>query len=258
MRHVTVFGALCALALASPAVARDGSGYVGIDAGAWFVDDTDFEYDSDDVFGVEHKTGYDLDIIGGYDFGFIRAEGELSWKRASHDNYFDDVDEEDADGETDVRSVMVNALADLGNDKWNFYAGGGVGYALVRNRIEAEGDDGETVKDGGFAWQGIAGIRVAMNEMIDIGLKYRYFQTSDLEDEDLDFDVQSHSIMASFIYNWGGERYVAPPPPPPPMPPVAPPPPPTQTCPDGTVILASDACPPPPPPPPPPAEPERG
>ena len=33
MRHLTIFGALTALALASPAYARDGSHYVGFDAG---------------------------------------------------------------------------------------------------------------------------------------------------------------------------------------------------------------------------------
>ena len=112
-----------------------------------------------------------------------------------------------------------------------------------------------TLKDSGFAWQGIAGVRYAMNEIIDIGLKYRYFDTGELSDEGADWDFASHSLMFSFIYNMGGERYVAPPPPPVYVPP---PPPATQTCPDGSVILATDACPPPPPPPPPPPEPERG
>jgi opacity protein-like surface antigen len=258
MRYISLFAAASVLALASPAAARDGSGYVGIDAGLLMPKDTIFEYDDDDVFGVEYKNGYDLDIIGGYDFGFIRAEGELSWKRAALDNFFDDEDEADADGETDVRSVMVNLLGDVGSDRFSFYAGGGVGYALVKHTFEDDGDD-ESLKDGGFAWQGIAGVRYAVNEIIDIGLKYRYFDTGDFEDDDVEWDFTSHSIMFSFIYNMGGERRVAPPPPPPVyVPPPAPPPPATQTCPDGTVILATDACPPPPPPPPPPPEPERG
>ena len=34
---------------------------------------------------VKHKPGFDVDLIGGYDFGMIRLEGELSWKRASVD-----------------------------------------------------------------------------------------------------------------------------------------------------------------------------
>jgi OOP family OmpA-OmpF porin len=258
MRHLPLFAAVSALALASPAMARDGSGYVGIDAGILMPDDTIFEYDSDDVFGVEYKNGFDLDIVAGYDFGFVRAEGELAWKRASLDNFFDEDEEEGADGDTDVRSIMLNVLGDVGNDRFSFYAGGGVGFARVRHTFE-DGSDEDRLKDSGFAWQGIAGVRFAMNEIIDIGLKYRYFDTGDYDDDDLEWDFTSHSLMFSFIYNMGGDR---PPPPPPPMPPLPPPPPapppPTQTCPDGSVILATDMCPPPPPPPPPMPEPERG
>ena len=258
MRHLTLFGALTALALTSPAVARDGSHYVGFDAGLLMPNDTDYEYDDFDIFSTDHKNGYDLDLIFGHDFGFLRAEGELAWKRSTHDEYSSSEGSFDADGETDVRSIMLNVLGDVGNDQWAFYAGGGIGYARVRDQIDDSGD-GFTLKDSGFAWQGIAGIRFAMNEMIDIGLKYRYFDTSEMSDDDLDFDFTSHSIMFSFIYNLYREPPAPPPPPPPPpLPPPPPPPPPTQTCPDGTVILATDACPPPPPPPPPPPEPERG
>ena len=141
MRHLTVFGALTALALASPATARDGSGYIGVEGGALFADDTDFEEDGSDEFGIEYKTGFDLDVIAGYDFGFVRAEGELAWKRASHDSYFDDEESIEAEGSTDVRSAMANVLADFGNDKWNFYAGGGIGYALVKHDIQVGDSD---------------------------------------------------------------------------------------------------------------------
>jgi opacity protein-like surface antigen len=262
MRHLTLLAAASALALATPAYAA-GHGYVGFDAGLLMPDDVDFEYDSSDAFTAELNNGFDLDLIGGYDFGFIRLEGELGWKRASHHDYSDGDVSLDADGDTDVRSIMLNGLGDFGTDKWSFYAGGGVGYAWVRNGIEFEDaqqvpDDNFSLKDSAFAYQLIAGVRYSVNEIIDIGLKYRYFDTSDMSDDDLDFDFTSHSIMFSFIYNMGGERYVAPPPPPPMMPPPPPPPPATQTCPDGSVILATDACPPPPPPPPPPPEPERG
>ncbi len=262
MRHLTLLTAVSALSLATPAYAA-GHGYVGMDAGLLMPDDVDFEYDSDDAFTAELNNGYDLDLIGGYDFGYIRVEGELAWKRSSHSDYTDGDVSIDADGETDVRSIMINGLGDFGTDKWSFYAGGGAGFARVRNQIDLSDspqqlfDDDFTLRDSGFAWQLIAGVRYSVNEIIDIGLKYRYFDTSDMDDDDLDFDFTSHSIMFSFIYNMGSR--LPPPPPPPPLPPPPPPPPPaTQTCPDGSVILATDACPPPPPPPPPPPEPERG
>lgn len=256
MRHLSAFGALGALVLASPAIARDQSGYIGVDAGLLMPNDTEIG-DGSTGFEIDYNNGFDLDLIAGYDFGFIRAEGELAWKRSTHKEYAFAQGDIDGEGDTDVRSAMANILADVGGDRWNVYAGAGIGYALVKNSLDFGLFD-ESWKDGGLAWQGIAGVRYSVNEMIDVGLKYRYFDTQKLEDHDDDFDFTSHSIMLGIIYNWGGVRAAPPPPPPPPLPPPPPPPPATQTCPDGSVILATDMCPPPPPPPPPPPEPERG
>ena len=51
--------------------------------GLWFPSDTDIEVDSDDDFfdydlDIEHKMGFDGDIIGGYDFGPLRRRGRAS------------------------------------------------------------------------------------------------------------------------------------------------------------------------------------
>ena len=88
-------------AMASPAVARDRSAYVGLEAGALFVKDTDVDIDDDEVFdgdfSIDHKMGIDGDLIAGYDFGMFRAEAELGYKRSEHDEY-DDGGSFDADG----------------------------------------------------------------------------------------------------------------------------------------------------------------
>ena len=103
---------------------------------------------------------------------------------------------------------------------------------------------------------------------VDAGLKYRYFHTGKLGFNDaftlnaVPFttsakgNYDSHSLLASLVYNFNSRGEAAPipaaapapPPPPPPEPPA------TQTCADGSVILATAACPAPPPPPPPPVE----
>jgi opacity protein-like surface antigen len=261
-------------AMASPAVARDRSAYVGLEAGALFVKDTDvgisFDDDDDDFVGdfeIEHKMGIDGDLIAGYDFGMFRAEAELGYKRSEHDEYADDDGGFDADGRTSVYSLMANAMIDVGQDEGvSFYAGGGVGYAQITHVFEDNDDvDGFRLqlRDRGFAWQAIAGVRMVVSQYFDVGLKYRYFDGGNVSDSDegidLDSDYKSHSLLFSLIHNFN-----SPLPPPPPEPVLAPPPPPppppaTQTCPDGSVILATDMCPlPPPPPPPPPPEPERG
>ncbi len=47
-----------------------------------------YSYEDSDTFyqdalSVDSKTGYDVGLVGGYDFGLFRLEGELAYKRAS-------------------------------------------------------------------------------------------------------------------------------------------------------------------------------
>ena len=120
-------------AMASPAVARDRSAYVGLEAGALFVKDTDVGFDDDEFFdgeeaSIEHKMGIDGDLIAGYDFGMFRAEAELGYKRSEHDEYDDGSGAFDRDGRSSVYSLMANAMVDLGPDEgFQFYGGAGIG-----------------------------------------------------------------------------------------------------------------------------------
>ncbi len=282
--HKYLLAAVAAGAIASPAVAADNAGYIGIEGGILFPQDMnvdgEFLFDDaestdfleDDIADIEFKRGIDLDLIGGYDFGMFRLEAELGYKRAKADDvefdqdFLDAIgavgdDDVDISGKVTVQSLMGNALLDFGDPNgFGAYVGGGFGRA----RVKAFGD-----KDSAWAWQLIAGVRTAVSENIDVGLKYRYFRTGRLNFVE-DFDevdgagfigarerFKSHSLLLSLIFNFAAPSAPLPPPPPPPPPP--PEAPATQTCPDGSVILATDMCPlPPPPPPPPPPEPERG
>ena len=259
---------LAAVAVATPASARDRSAYFGLEAGALFVSDTDVEFNAapGDDLDIDHKMGIDGDLIAGYDFGMFRAEAELGYKRSEHKDYEDILGSFDADGRSSVYSIMGNAMIDVGQDEGvSFYAGGGIGMARVTHRLEDNGVGGFgfRLQDRGLAWQAIAGVRAVVSQYFDLGLKYRYFRVANVDDQeegfDLESDYKSHSILVSLIHNFNSPL---PPPPPAPVvvaPPPPPPPPATQTCPDGSVILATDVCPaPPPPPPPPPPEPERG
>jgi len=282
-----LLAAVAAAALATPAMARDKSVYVGVDAGVMLVEDTKLDYVYDDgvdayeipdALNIDHKLGFDVDLVAGYDFGLVRGELELGYKRASLDEVQIDTALTgspsptlpfDTDGDVSVWSAMVNVLFDFGDeDGWSGFIGAGAGWANVDYDIEVPGVDFDpntqgvqsldgSDHDGTVAWQILAGIRKSITPNIDLGLKYRFFNASKLRFNDVGFDgvaldgrFRSHSLMLSLLYNF---YTPAPPPPPPP-----PPPPATQTCPDGTVILATDSCPPPPPPPPPPPEPERG
>src|SRR5215210_5817526 len=88
-----LLAAASALAFASPAAALDNAWYVGVEGGAMVVEDTALDYETatasiDEGIIVDHKMGIDLDLIGGYDFGSIRAEAELGYKRAAVDEAF--------------------------------------------------------------------------------------------------------------------------------------------------------------------------
>ena len=325
MRKV-LLAAVAASAIATPAVARNGSPYVGIEGGLLLPRDLNgnanvnfvtfpgtptvvggTNFFREDAFDAELKRGYDIDVIGGYDFGAFRLEGELGFKRAKRDGFDPDGaflttlnpvlnrpsaapdpgapgfaalnqgDFDNTDGKVVARSAMINLLADFGSDDGlGFYAGVGLGRAKAR-----------ALDDGDSAWAGqlIAGVRSAISQNIDIGLKYRYFRTQRLNfvggpigfqgnvnsvvggtqrttafiTPELDGRFQSHSLLASLTFNFGrpAEVIIAPPPPPPPIE-VAPA---TQTCADGSVILATEVCPAPAPyipPAPPEAAPERG
>ena len=292
----------------APAEARDGAPYVGIEGGILFPRNTNYSVTSTRIqsvptgggllgqtvttsnvnygsgFATDYKRGVDIDAIVGYDLGFFRLEGEVGYKRTRAKNFtasptlLTAINTAPISGvtsnsfgfadQTRVMSVMLNGLFDYDiAPGFRIYGGGGAGRA----RVKAFGQ-----RDNVWAYQLIAGASTAISTNVDLGLKYRYFQTGRLHYANGAFfsdpvtgatststftetgKFRSHSLLASLIFNFGGVQ--APPPvieaPAPPPPP--PPPPATQTCADGSVIDAMAACPVPPPPPPPPPPPSQG
>lgn len=292
MRKLVIAAALVSAAWAPPALARDGSAYVGVDAGIVKPQALNLRFTNSttSVSGGErlrHKYGYDVDGVFGYDFGMFRLEGELAYKHSKLKSVVLDPGAitgillsptvvsitPDTNGRGNVFSGMINALFDLGPDNGvNGSIGVGVGEARARYRaglvpatyLSFSGSDNA------LAYQAIGELRVPVSTNIDVGVKARYFQTAKLRfgpfcqttcgtvpPYRLSGRYKSLSLLAGLRVNFGAP--VAPPPVVPAAQPVAPPPPATQTCPDGSVIPATDACPAPPPPPPPPPPPvQRG
>jgi len=95
-----LLAAVATAAIASPAMARDGSPYVGVDFGILAPRNTNMDVDANfpvttnpvvpsgvthynEGFDVDYKNGFDGDIVGGYDLGMFRIEGEVAYKHAS-------------------------------------------------------------------------------------------------------------------------------------------------------------------------------
>jgi OOP family OmpA-OmpF porin len=206
MRKLAIAMALASTTLATPAFARDNSPYVGLEAGVSWFEDLDLDFDDtggveilDEAISIHHNSGYDIDVIGGYDFGMVRAEAELAYKR----NGLDSVTVDPAitglalngpfelDGHASVLSGMVNVMFDFGDDDgWSAYVGPGIGMAKVKYHLDVnddafdvDPDDFDFVddSDSGFAWQLIAGVRAAITPNLDLGLKYRYFNVRSID-----------------------------------------------------------------------------
>src|SRR6185369_1897069 len=182
MRKLAIAVALASTALATPAVARDHSFYAGLEGGVMWVEDMDLDYhnsstglDLKDAITLTHDSGLDVDVIAGYDFGMLRLEGELAYKRASINQAITQVllsggsagDAFDSTGRARATSAMLNLLIDAGNeDALSGYAGVGVGVANVKYNPSFTTPNGTiefSDSYNGMAWQGIIGLRYAVS-----------------------------------------------------------------------------------------------
>src|SRR5512138_515832 len=115
LRRTCATALLASAMIATPAMARDKTLYLGVEAGPMWANDMDIDIDTTegefDFFGLEHKLGYDAGVIFGYDAGLVRAELDLSYKRASHDKFTFDCEgsecSADADGHTRYIAIMT-------------------------------------------------------------------------------------------------------------------------------------------------------
>src|SRR6476619_6612833 len=192
MRKLAIAVALASTALATPAVARDHSVYVGLEGGAMWVEDSPINITdarANPQFSADHKPGYDVDAIAGYDFGAVRVEAELGYKHAGIDflNTVPSTSTFPAHGKSSVLSLMANVLFDFGDENgFSGYAGGGIGVARAKYSFDAPlltpyvGAVNFSDNDSRLAWQAILGVRYAITPNIDLGLKYRLFNVSRL------------------------------------------------------------------------------
>ena len=229
---------MASTALASPALAKDDSWYIGAEFGSMLVEDSEFDVnDGASTHEVNHDYGFDGGGYVGYDFGGFRLEAEVSYRQA-------DLDSVEAGptglpvgggvvapagiytvgGDASALSFMLNGLLDFGDDDGlQGYVGGGIGVARTSYEVTPFANFSSTVddSDSGLAYQALAGIRAPLTDSIDVGLRYRFFRATEVELVDLggntlEDDFTSHSLMGTLEFNFG--EPAAPPPPPPPPP----------------------------------------
>jgi len=189
----------------SAAADRPGP-YFSLFLGSSFASDvtvTTFDFFNNNSFSdrVTFDPGIYTGGTGGYDFGFLRLEGELAFRSANIDTITESTGNRfrNVDGDIGAFSSMFNVFFDMHNpSRVTPYLGGGIGFATLHlsdtfgfntttgNRELLYGDSDDTV----FAYQVGAGVDVAINSRLSLDLGYRYFGT-DKARFDSDFDTTS-------------------------------------------------------------------
>jgi OmpA-OmpF porin, OOP family len=205
-----------------PAHAKGGQPYLEVDFGALMLDDLQL----DTVSGtaeihrdLKSGLGYDAALVFGYDTGPVRLEVEGSAKRGFMDQITrtkfntltgtSNVITFDATGSTSAYAVMANALIDIGDEEGvQGFVGGGVGYSWIKADVKTASNV-LVDKDNSLAWQILAGLRLPVSNKLDLGLKYRFFNTQKLDmvtpfNQQVTPTWRSHSLMATLAYNIGG------------------------------------------------------
>lgn len=206
MRASNLLLAAAAVLMTSSTIASaqsSGSMYFGGHAGLNLTADSDTTepflfYGDTTTFGAGGAVGGFV----GYDTGTgVRAEGELTYRSNSHDEFSNISGGDLYDGGFDSLSLMVSAYYDFDmGSQWTPYLGGGIGVAFMSSDIEVVGlpviDDEDTV----FAYQLGAGIGYEVSSNMTITLDYRYFATdnpvfTDSGLDDIEFEYFNHSIL---------------------------------------------------------------
>lgn len=240
---VSATAAAVALSVSAPAVARDRMAYVGIEAGALIVEDIKAESDgfvflpppcipfcggltaavatpSGSGVNADLDTGFDLDAVAGYDWGYLRTEAEVAYRSADFNEFAFGPDnfiysgERDGGGNVSNFSLSANFLGDLPLGRgFSVYAGPGFGWTSLQVHAKVKGTSSGSAKlndetEDGWMIQGIAGFRKELSGNVDVGVKYRFIRTNKRQYDsgflgDVEGRLTTHSILASFIYNFG-------------------------------------------------------
>ena len=168
---------------------------------------------------VEFDPGVYVGGTGGYDFGFLRLEGELSYRHAEIKSVTDSTGFKfrSVDGSLGAFATMFNVFFDLHNSSpVTPYLGGGIGFATMHltdtHAFDTRGGTGNVLlygksDDTVFASQVGAGVDIAFNSHSSLDVGYRYFMT-DKANFDSNFSttsslrLETHNAMVGFKFKF--------------------------------------------------------
>jgi len=219
--------ALAALVISMPALAIDEGFYVGLGGGVSFTPDIDWSASAPGVTSsgqLELNTGFGVIGAVGYQWkNGLAAEGEIGYRRSTADKISATAAipslgivataSGSAGGSVSALSFMANGRYGLDTGtSFTPFVMGGLGIARVgANNITVSGvalvDDSDWV----FAFQGGAGVNVALGDGFSAEASYRFFGTqgSDFKSGGVKIEadgLRNHSIFLVLKYSFGGAK----------------------------------------------------
>ena len=213
--------------------------YMGVLGGVNVMESTESIYngplgEQSDIF--DFKTGFGGGALAGYDFGSLRLQGDVIYRRnkVGAETYAGDPNH-GVDASVASVAPMLSVLYDIETGTgFTPYVGAGLGAAHVKlNYIDGNGIYSAHGSTWSVAYQGVAGVNYDLTPKLLIGVEYRYFATPDADFDraysdgydQKDFETTSHSLFVGLTYSFG-EAVPAPAPlvaaaPPAPPPPAA-------------------------------------
>ena len=171
---------------------------------------------------ITHKRGWGAGGLAGYAFGAFRLQADIIFRRNVFDTTTITGAEAVASGHVSSLAPMFSALYDIPTgSRLVPYVGAGVGAS----RLTVSSGSAKESK-WGFAYQGIAGLRVDLNQNLAVGVEYRYLASPqrDFNENSLrNYGEHSHSAFLSLTYRFAQDAgppkpvalaFSSPPPPP--------------------------------------------
>ena len=194
--------------LAIPAYAAGP--YVGVEGGATFLEKAKVTAPGSPDFDLKTKTGFGLGLVGGFDFGTYRLEGEFAYRRNNNKEVTGAGLTGPIGGDFSSMALMVNGYYDFKMVSPILYPYLGVGIGGARDSLKATDDVGTVVDDDKFvfAYQLAAGVAYNVSKEVTLDLGYKYFATTKPEFEDTTgggkakVEYMSHNIFLGLRYNF--------------------------------------------------------
>lgn len=206
-RMAFVFCIIVVAFFTAPALAAGP--YVGGQAGVVFLSDSTFSASGGNS-DIKFDTGYGVGVVGGYDYGTWRLEGEFTYRKNDNKEVTSGGVTDPLGGDTSSTALMLNAYYDFRMVSPTFvpYLGAGAGGARVA--VKATDSTGTVIDDSAlvFAYQFAAGVGFVVSPQLTIDLGYKYFALADPSFDvsggggSVDGEYKSHNIFLGARYNF--------------------------------------------------------